>query len=368
VTATHPKSLNEARQWFREAGFGLFIHWGLYAIPAGSWKGSEVAFLGEWIMNTARIPVREYERLARWFNPAAFNAREWVQMAEAAGMRYLVFTSKHHDGFAMFRSDADPYNVVGATPFKRDAAMTLKTVLRAVRDALAWRHWTWRRVGWACVWLAGAGVLAVVAAAAEIRLAAKGRTYSTVEEIPHRRVGLVLGCSRTLPDGRRNLYFITRMNAAAGLFKARKVDYLIVSGDNHVKGYDEPTDMKQALADAGVPTNRVYCDYAGFRTLDSVVRANEVFGQTHVTVISQQFHNERAIYIAGRRGVDAIGYNAEDVRSIHRLRTMLREQLARVKTVLDVTLLRARPKFLGPRVEVGVTVQSPQKTLVSLGK
>jgi SanA protein len=237
------------------------------------------------------------------------------------------------------------------------AAMTLKTVLRAVRGALAWRHWTWRRVGWACVWLAGAGVLAVVAAGAEIRLAAKGRTYSTVEEIPHRRVGLVLGCSRTLPDGRRNLYFITRMNAAAGLFKAGKVDYLIVSGDNHVRGYDEPTDMKQALADAGVPTNGVYCDYAGFRTLDSVVRAKEVFGQAHVTVISQQFHNERAIYIAGRRGVDAIGYNAEDVRSIHRLRTMFREQLARVKTVLDVSLLRTRPKFLGPRVEVGLWPQ-----------
>jgi SanA protein len=234
----------------------------------------------------------------------------------------------------------------------------LNSVARSIVRGFDRRHWTWRRIGWACVWLAGAGVLAVLAAAAEIRLAAKGRTYSTVEEIPHRRVGLVLGCSRTLPDGRRNLYFITRMNAAVELFEAGKVDYLIVSGDNHIKGYDEPTDMKLALADAGVPTNRVYCDYAGFRTLDSVVRAKEVFGQAHVTVISQQFHNERAIYIAGRRGVDVIGYNAEDVRSIHRLRTMLREQLARVKTVLDVSALRTEPKFLGPRVEVGMTAQS----------
>jgi len=166
----------------------------------------------------------------------------------------------------------------------------------------------------------------------------------------------VLGCSRTLPDGRRNLYFITRMEAAVRLFEAGKVDYLIVSGDNHIKEYDEPTDMKLALADAGVPTNRIYCDYAGFRTFDSVVRAREVFGQSEVTVISQKFHNERAIYIAGRRSVDAIGYNAEDVRSIHSVRTMLREQAARVKTVLDVSLLRTKPKFLGPRVEVGTCV------------
>jgi len=113
-------NLDDAKRWFVEAGFGLFVHWGLYAIPAGEWKGRAVSWLGEWIMHTARIPVREYEKLALRFNPVGFDTREWVAMAEAAGMRYLVFTSKHHDGFAMFRSDADPYNVVQATPFGRD--------------------------------------------------------------------------------------------------------------------------------------------------------------------------------------------------------------------------------------------------------
>jgi len=115
-----PKSQDEKMQWFRQAKFGLFIHWGLYAIPAGEWNGQPVAGIGEWIMNRAKIPVKEYEQLATRFNPVKFNAEEWVQMAEDAGMKYMVITSKHHDGFAMFGSQASKYNIVDATPFKRD--------------------------------------------------------------------------------------------------------------------------------------------------------------------------------------------------------------------------------------------------------
>ena len=107
-------------QWFREAKFGLFIHWGLYAIPAGEWKGQPVPGLGEWIMNRGKIPVKEYEQLASQFNPVKFNAEEWVKLAEDAGMKYIVITSKHHDGFAMFGSKVTKYNIVDATPFKRD--------------------------------------------------------------------------------------------------------------------------------------------------------------------------------------------------------------------------------------------------------
>jgi alpha-L-fucosidase len=107
-------------QWFREAKFGLFIHWGLYSIPAGEWKGKPVAGIGEWIMNRAKIPVKEYEPLAAQFNPAKFNAEEWVQMAQDAGMKYLVITSKHHDGFAMYRSEVSKYNVFDATPWHHD--------------------------------------------------------------------------------------------------------------------------------------------------------------------------------------------------------------------------------------------------------
>lgn len=107
-------------KWFREAKFGLFIHWGLYAIPAGEWKGQAIAGIGEWIMNRAKIPVKEYEQLAAQFNPVKFNADEWVQLAVDAGMKYIVITSKHHDGFAMYGSKVSPYNIVDATPFRRD--------------------------------------------------------------------------------------------------------------------------------------------------------------------------------------------------------------------------------------------------------
>src|SRR6185437_6614931 len=107
-------------QWFRDAKFGLFIHWGLYAVPAGEWKGRPIAGIGEWIMKRAAIPVAEYEQLAKRFNPVKFDAAEWVAMAKAAGQKYIVITSKHHDGFAMYHSKVSAYNIVDATPFKRD--------------------------------------------------------------------------------------------------------------------------------------------------------------------------------------------------------------------------------------------------------
>jgi alpha-L-fucosidase len=106
--------------WFHEAKYGLFIHWGLYAIPAGQWNGRAVPGLGEWIMNRAQIPVAEYEKLAARFNPVKFDADAWVRLAGDAGMKYIVITSKHHDGFALYRSKASRYNIVDATPFKRD--------------------------------------------------------------------------------------------------------------------------------------------------------------------------------------------------------------------------------------------------------
>ncbi len=123
---------NQRMAWWREARFGMFIHWGLYAIPAGSWNGVRIdetyhtvngrdeGGQGEWIMNTAQIPVADYKKLAAQFNPTRFNADEWVSMAKASGVKYIVITAKHHDGFAMFKSDADTFNVVDATPFKRD--------------------------------------------------------------------------------------------------------------------------------------------------------------------------------------------------------------------------------------------------------
>jgi alpha-L-fucosidase len=106
--------------WWRDARFGMFIHWGLYAVPAGTWQGKQIPSIGEWIMNTGKIPVADYEKLAAQFNPVKFNADQWVSIAKRAGMKYIVITSKHHDGFAMFHSKASPYNIYDATPFQRD--------------------------------------------------------------------------------------------------------------------------------------------------------------------------------------------------------------------------------------------------------
>lgn len=137
MSPTGFQDLDAAKRWFREAGFGLFIHWGLYAIPAGFWMGQPVRWLGEWIMNTARIPVWQYEQLAKLFNPTRFDARQWVALADAAGMGYLVFTAKHHDGFAMFHSKADHYNIVDATPFKHDPTAELAQACRGTSVRLA---------------------------------------------------------------------------------------------------------------------------------------------------------------------------------------------------------------------------------------
>ncbi len=196
----------------------------------------------------------------------------------------------------------------------------------------------------AFAWMTGASVL--------IEKATRGRTFSDPATVPARRVGLVLGCSRVLPGGRRNAFFDNRIRAAAQLFRAQKVEYLVVSGDNHVRGYDEPKDMKDSLVLAGVPAERVYCDYAGFRTLDSVVRLREIFGQTKVTIISQEFHSQRAIFIAQHRGIDAVGFNAPEVDAYNSFRTKCREKVARANMLLDLFVFHRTPRFLGDKVRI----------------
>jgi alpha-L-fucosidase len=117
--------------WFREARYGMFIHWGLYAVPAGEYHGQPVAGTGEWIMYMAKIPIPEYEQYARQFNPTRFNARAWARLARLAGMRYLVITAKHHEGFSMFGTRVNTYNIVQATPYKRDPMLALAAACRA---------------------------------------------------------------------------------------------------------------------------------------------------------------------------------------------------------------------------------------------
>src|SRR5688572_9806974 len=124
-TQSSDPTTRERLAWFHEAKYGLFIHWGLYAIPAGEWKGKRIPGIGEWIMFRTPVPVREYEQLAKQFNPVKYNADEWVKLAKDAGMKYIVITSKHHDGFALYQSKASKYNVVDATPFERDISKEL---------------------------------------------------------------------------------------------------------------------------------------------------------------------------------------------------------------------------------------------------
>ena len=121
---------DQRMQWWREARFGMFIHWGVYSVPAGVWNGEQSKHIGEWLMRDYNIPVADYAALTAQFNPVKFNAAEWVKLAKDAGMKYIVITSKHHDGFAMFHSKASPYNIYDATPFKRDPLAELAEACR----------------------------------------------------------------------------------------------------------------------------------------------------------------------------------------------------------------------------------------------
>ena len=185
-----------------------------------------------------------------------------------------------------------------------------------------------------------------------VKKEAENRIYSSIEKIPSNKVGLVLGTSKYLKNGQVNLYFIYRIQAAVDLFNAGKIDYILISGDNGSKNYDEPTDFKNELIKKGIPADNIFLDYAGFRTLDSVVRTKEIFGQNSFTIISQKFHNERAVFLAKYFGIEAIAYNAKDVKGVFSLRVKIREYLARSKAVLDI-ILGVQPKFLGRKITIG---------------
>ena len=181
----------------------------------------------------------------------------------------------------------------------------------------------------------------------EIDSVYQGKVYNSIEQVPERKIGLVLGCSKYLSNGRKNLYFQQRIDAAKELYFSDKVKFLLVSGDNSTKYYDEPTTMKKDLIALGVPGNKIYCDYAGLSTLDSVVRTKEVFKENQFIVISQGFHVRRAIYLGLAYDIDLIGYAPQGVSGLGSLKTELRECLARGKALLDVKFLNRQPKFLG---------------------
>lgn len=175
---------------------------------------------------------------------------------------------------------------------------------------------------------------------------ARGKTFDDVDKLPKHRIGMVLGTTPRLASGVANPYFTYRVNAAAEAVTQDKVEYLLVSGDNGTRGYNEPIEFKKALIKKGVPSDKIILDYAGFRTLDSVVRAKAIFGQHDLIIISQKFHNERAIYLAEYNNIEAVGFNARTLKHHLGWKVLVREYFARVKVFLDI-LFNVQPKFLG---------------------
>lgn len=194
----------------------------------------------------------------------------------------------------------------------------------------------------------------------KVENAAESRIYISIDSVPRNKVALLLGTNPLNKLGRPNSYFTTRINTAAELYHAGKVDFIIASGDNHTKKYDEATAMRDSLIAHGVPECRIILDFAGFRTLDSVVRAKEVFGCDSLTIISQADHDARALYIADANGIKAVAI-AAPLRAgrLVRTRLALREWLARDKMMLDLWFGK-QPHFLGEKIEI--TDIMPQKS------
>ena len=176
--------------------------------------------------------------------------------------------------------------------------------------------------------------------------------FNDVKKIPAKKAALVLGTSKYFRGGQINYYFKYRIDATVELFKAGKIRAIVVSGDNGSKGYDEPTTMRDDLIARGIPAKYITLDYAGFRTLDSIVRAEAIFDLEDYIIVSQRFHLERAIYLAHEKGQKVTGYVAKDFRNtVWAKRMEHRELLARAKAVLDVHM-GVEPKFYGKKVEV----------------
>jgi SanA protein len=173
------------------------------------------------------------------------------------------------------------------------------------------------------------------------------KNFTALTDLPENEVGLLLGTSRYNKNGKSNPFFANRIDAATNLYFSGKIKHIIVSGDNKLVSYNEPREMRRALVKKGIPESAITLDFAGFRTLDSVVRSKKVFGQKKITIISQKFHNQRALFIADYYDIDAIGYCAGDPPNSSYYPTFFREIFARFKAVLDLYIFKQKPKFLG---------------------
>jgi SanA protein len=195
---------------------------------------------------------------------------------------------------------------------------------------------------------------------------ASPQMYSDLAAIPKNDVALVLGTSNFTRAGTTNLHFKNRIEAAAELYKSGKVKHLLLSGANHVAYYNEPQNMRQALLKLGIPDKAMTLDYAGLRTFDSMIRARKIFGLHKLTVVSQEFHNYRALFIGNHRGLDAIAFNAQEAPLEQTFETEVREYFARVNAVLDLYVMDTQPRFLGKRERVIIDTTTAQDSIPKL--
>ena len=196
---------------------------------------------------------------------------------------------------------------------------------------------TFRLILWTFIAMALTVLIVIIGCQFAVLNAAKGRLYADVNEIPHREVGLLLGTNPKGRTGRPNQFFLRRIDAAVALYEAGKIDCFIISGAKRDESYDEPKAMKDELLRCGVPDSIIVLDVEGFRTINSVVRAKEVFKVDSITIISQQFHNERTLFLTKHMGIDAIAYNAANTQSLKwKYLMIVRECFARVKAVSEV--------------------------------
>ena len=196
-----------------------------------------------------------------------------------------------------------------------------------------------------------AALLTIFGANAIVEIKTQKYIYTDIQATPSQKAGLLLGTAKYNSGGGINPFFKYRIDAAVALYKAGKIKNIVVSGDNSQSSYNEPKDMKKELMKNGVPEDVIYSDYAGFRTLDSVVRMDKIFGQKEFIIISQQFHNQRAIYLARHYGLNAFGYNAKDVETKRAIKVQIREKFARVKVFVDIITGKS-PKFLGEEIHI----------------
>lgn len=183
----------------------------------------------------------------------------------------------------------------------------------------------------------------------------EGNVYSDLKQLPDHRIALVLGTSYRSVGGGPNPFFQNRIEMAATLYSMGKIDHFILSGDNSTRYYNEPLEMKKALIKKGVPEKAITLDYAGLRTLDSVVRSKKIFGQNKITIITQPFHSYRALFISRYYDMDAVAMVAEDPELEQTFKVRVREYFARTKAVLDLYIFKTDPRFLGEKEKIIIT-------------